>query len=259
MMLRLNLVADRNSLIPINYNYNLSAAIYRIIAKGDADFAELLHKRGYGKGFKFFTFSLIDAPFKVLGDRLKLVGNHASVLVSFHVPEAMENFIKGLFQSEQLVIEDYKSKSSFFVESISIEKNLLESYKDDERIEVELNPKSPIVAGLQNDLGNYIFLSPDDDRYVNSLIYNWTNKIKTIEQNEQVSQLSMKLISTNRPFKSKLITIKANTPQETKIRGWLNFKLIVKAEKRYVNLLQNTGVGIYNSMGMGCVQIKVNI
>ena len=45
--------------IPVNYQYPLSAAIYRIIAKGDAQYVSFLHERGYGKGFKLFTFSLI--------------------------------------------------------------------------------------------------------------------------------------------------------------------------------------------------------
>ncbi len=50
------------AIIPINYQYPLSAAIYRILAKVDADYATFLHEKGYvvGEGlkhFKLFTFS----------------------------------------------------------------------------------------------------------------------------------------------------------------------------------------------------------
>lgn len=46
-----------NAVIPINYQYPLSAAIYKILQKGDSEYAQFLHEEGYGKGYKFFTFS----------------------------------------------------------------------------------------------------------------------------------------------------------------------------------------------------------
>ncbi len=46
--------------LPLSYQYELSAWIYRIIGSADSDFAEFLHSKGYGRGkkrFKLFTFS----------------------------------------------------------------------------------------------------------------------------------------------------------------------------------------------------------
>lgn len=48
---------DGGGKLPINYQYPLSAAIYRILSKGDREYARFLHEEGYGKGYKFFTFS----------------------------------------------------------------------------------------------------------------------------------------------------------------------------------------------------------
>ena len=50
------------SVIPINYQYPLSAAIYKVLDKADSDYAAFLHKKGYRaagslKNFKLFTFS----------------------------------------------------------------------------------------------------------------------------------------------------------------------------------------------------------
>lgn len=67
----------------------------------------------------------------------------------------------------------------------------------------------------------------------------------------------MEVIPAKQPFKSRLITIKADTPEQTKIRGWMNFTLKVTAERRFVELLLNAGVGVYNSMGSGCVGVKM--
>lgn len=167
--------SGKNDKIPINYTYPLSAAIYRIIAKGNADYAEFLHGRGYGKGFKLFTFSQLNGPFKLTGDRLRLNGMEASFQVAFHLPEAMESFVKGLFQSEQVDIADKQSKISFSVKSVESISNPLQQYKDNELINIQVKPLSPIVAGLQNEKGNYDFSSPEDPRFVESLLYNWYN------------------------------------------------------------------------------------
>src|SRR5690554_5850875 len=110
-----------HTVIPLNYQYAMSAAIYKILARGDKDYARFLHEKGYGKGFKLFTFSQLNVPFKIEGaqkDRMRLIGNEAHFQIAFHLPEAMENFVKGLFQNEQIDIADKKSKGSFKVKSV---------------------------------------------------------------------------------------------------------------------------------------------
>lgn len=258
--MKLYLLLQSNSLhkiIPVNYQYPLSAAIYRIIAKGDAGYARFLHEKGYGKGFKFFTFSQLNVPFKIEGDRMRLMGDEAGLQVAFHLPQAMESFVKGLFQSEQIDIADKKSKVSFSVKSVESLPNPLQQYKEHELVNIQLKPLSPIVAGLQNEKGNYDFLSPEDKRFTESLVYNWRSKITTCYDPATGSDalLMMEVVPMKQPFKSRLMTIKADTPEETKIRGWMNFGLKVTGERRFVELLMNAGAGVYNSMGCGCVEV----
>ncbi len=265
MRFKISLEKKQGDSIPINYNYPLSAALYRIIAKGNAEYAAFLHEKGYGKGFKFFTFSQLNTAFKIEGDRMKLMGNEADFQIAFHLPEAMESFIKGLFQSEQIDIADKKSKVSFTVKSVESLPNPLQQYKENEIINVQLKPLSAIVAGIQNENGNYDFLAPDDVRFTESLIYNWRNKIATCYDNASVDTLQcnvptdallmMEIVKMKYPPKSRLITIKSDTAQETKIRGWMNFGLKVTGEKRFVELLMNVGAGVYSSQGMGCVRV----
>lgn|GEM_PF-333985 len=247
---------ESHTVIPINYQYPLSAAIYRILAKGDSAYADFLHEQGYGKGFKLFTFSQINVPFGIVGDRLQLKSNEASLIVAFHLPQAVENFVKGLFQSERIEIADRKSKARFTVKSIESLPNTLQSYKENEIVPVQLQVLSPVVAGLQNEKGYYDFLSPNDPRFKESLIYNWRNKIASCygEEASQNALLMLELNAYKNPPRSRLITIKADTEQETKIRGWINFKLKATAEKRFVELLLNAGIGLYNSQGMGCLE-----
>jgi CRISPR-associated endoribonuclease Cas6 len=242
--------------IPINYQYPLSAAIYHIISKGDAAYASFLHEKGYGKGFKFFCFSQINCPFKIEGDRLRLLYNELSFYVSFHLPEAMESFVKGLFQSQQVDIADKKSKASFTVKSVESIPNPLQGHKENEIVSFQLSPLSPVVAGLQNEKGNYEFLSPEDLRFAPGIVYNWREKIKACYDDviSNAALLMVDLEFMKNPPKSRLITIKADTDAETKIRGWMNFGLKVTGEKRFVELLLDAGTGVYNSQGMGMVE-----
>ncbi len=241
--------------IPINYQYPLSAAIYRIIAKGDSQYANFLHEKGYGKGFKFFTFSQINCPFKINADRLILLDNELNFQIAFHLPQAAESFVKGLFQSEKIEIADKISRASFLVKSVESLPDSLQSYSDNEIINIQLKPLSPVVCGTPDDKGNYEFHSPDDSRFVENILYNWRNKISTSYDpaTGTGALLMAEIIPMNSPPKSRLTTIKANTTEETKIRGWMNFGLKVTGEKRYVNLLINAGAGIYNGVGCGCV------
>ena len=256
MKFRVKLSSISESLvIPVNYQYPLSAALYRIIAKGDEEYGFFLHEKGYGKGFKLFSFSQLKVPFKIQGDRLQLLSNEVEFMVSFHIPEAMENFVKGLFQSETIDIADKKSKVRFKVKSVESVPNSLQTFKDREIISLQLNLLSPVVAGIPNEKGNYDFLSPDDPRFSESLIFNWRSKIaacydKTLAE---TAILLVEVLRTKYPFKSRLITIKADKEEETKIRGWMNFRLKVTGERRFVELLVNAGVGVYNSMGCGCM------
>ena len=279
LLLTLNSGKEKQ-LIPINYQYPLASAIYKILQNADADYAEFLHEKGYGKGFKLFTFSDIKCPFKIDGDRLILLSNKIELVVCFHLPKAAETFIKGLFISQQIDIADKKSKTHFTVEQVESLVSPLDNIRSDglrltgiveplpssldpsdknDEVEILLKPLSPVVCGLKNEKGNYDFLSPMDARYEEMLFKNWEEKCKAVFEKEEAEQIMangfIRVIFLKNPPKSRLVTIKANTEAETKIRGFNNFNIQIKGKKEAVELLLNSGVGLYNSQGMGCVEV----
>ena len=112
---------ENKSLLPFNYQYPLSAAIYKIIERADSAFSIFLHDQGYSTGnktFKLFTFSDIQTPFVRHGDRMLLTTRNAELIVCFYMPLAAENFIKGLFINQQLEVADAKSKVVFSITGI---------------------------------------------------------------------------------------------------------------------------------------------
>jgi CRISPR-associated endoribonuclease Cas6 len=135
----------------------------------------------------------------------------------------------------------------------------LGQFKEDDEVEISLKPLSPVVCGLKNEKRNYDFLSPMDDRYEEMLFVNWEEKCKATFEKKEVDQVMagafIQVFFFKNPPKSRLIAIKANTDAETKIRGFNNFKINVKGKKEAVELLLNSGLGLYNAQGMGCVEI----
>ncbi|WP_212003206.1 CRISPR-associated endoribonuclease Cas6 [Chitinophaga sp. HK235] len=253
-----------NSVIPINYQYPLSAVIYKILARGDAEYATFLHDRGYTrdnslKAFKLFTCSDLNTPFRIKGDRLCLLSNEAVLILSFHLPQAASTFIKGLFMNQQVEIADFKSKAAFTISSVEILPPLFAENGAHSQ-EVTLEPISPIVCGQKSANGHYNFLSPEHEAFCDLILFNWQEKHRTLYGEEATkavfedAKISVQLMSN--PPKSRLTTIKAGTPGETKIRGYMNFLLKAKANADALSLLINSGVGIYNSLCMGSVAIK---
>jgi CRISPR-associated endoribonuclease Cas6 len=244
--------------LPVNYQYPLSAVIYKIIQKADAGFATFLHNTGYGKGFKLFTFSDILTPFKMQGDRMQLLNNKAEVNICFYLPDAAENFIKGLFMNQEIEIADKISRVGFHVSQIE---SIAENINDGENQAVILQPMSPVVTGIKNEKGNYSYLNPQDSIFVESLVHNWIEKYKAVYNPDDAilekikDQIQLKILFFRNPPQQRLITIKAGTREETKIRGYKKFRLEITAPKEMLKIALGAGLGLYNAQGMGCMEI----
>jgi CRISPR-associated endoribonuclease Cas6 len=246
------------SILPVNYQYPLAAVIYHILSQADKDYASFLHNKGYCvpgslKAFKLFTFSDIKTPFKIIRDRLQLLTTQAELVACFHLPEAAENFIKGLFISRDIELADKKSKASFSVSSIEA---ISRALSDDPFQEILLRPLSPVVCGIKNERGNYDYLAPGDDRYIEMLLQNWKAKYAALygwQCEQDMQDADIRVLYYANPPKSRLVTIKANSVAETRIRGFVNFQLKIRGKKEALELLLNSGAGLYNAMGMGCV------
>lgn len=263
MRLRLTLATNEfNPVLPVNYQYPFSAAIYKIIQRADATYSAFLHNSGYGenhKRFKLFTFSDLNVPFQIVNDRLLLKRDNAKLVVCFHLPQAAENFIKGLFMHQQLEIADVKSKATFIVQQIEAVSNELINDRliNDQLMNISVQPLSPIVTGRKNDKGYYDYRSPSDADFTDCLLHNWTEKYKTVNNVDEnclqqiKEQTKIKVHLFSRQPQQRLITFKQGTAEETRIRGYMKFRLQLTASKEMVKLALNAGLGLYNSMGCG--------
>lgn len=255
---------NEDAIIPINYGYPLSAVIYRILRKADKEYADFLHEKGYArhnslKAFKLFTCSDIQAPFRITGNRIHLLTREITFTVSFHIPLAAEGFVKGLFLQQEIEIADRSSRAVFLISGVELIPSVFPaSANKDDVHELLLHPVSPVVCGFKKDSPYYKYLSPQDDDFTWLILRNWKEKYAALHGMEKTesdfSDVTLKVILYNNPPKSRLVTIKAGTPAETKIRGYTNFRMLVRGRQEVLELLLDAGVGLYNSLCMGAVE-----
>ncbi len=262
MRLKIGLLTDEtNGILPVNYQYPLSSAIYRIISSSDQAYAEFLHSHGYQKTgslktFKLFTFSDLKTPFKINKDRLIMTSNEANFIACFHMPEALTHFVQGLFLNEHIDIADKISRVRFAVKQVET----LPLFPDsgDDLLEVILQPLSPLVVSVVNENDRQDFLYPGDERFATALLSNWKDRYSVVYGKEQADvdfEEAYVAVVNPEKAKSRLITIKSGTRAETKIRGMVGFKIRVIAKARVLNLALDAGVGRYCSQGFGCMGV----
>jgi CRISPR-associated endoribonuclease Cas6 len=85
------LPTNRNTAIPFNYQYALSAVIYHKIAVASKEYAHFLHQKGYAvndysKQFKFFTFSYLEGKFSDAKGALVLQSPETGFLLAATCP-----------------------------------------------------------------------------------------------------------------------------------------------------------------------------
>lgn len=255
--IELQLIDRRINMLPINYQYELSAWIYHTIHFANPVFSEWLHDKGYSTGsqrFKFFTFSNLEIPhggYKVEGDRLKLISETCRLQISFLIEEAATPFITGIFQHQDFVLGDIHSRVPFKVYRIE---RLPDPIFTNNMIFTTLSPvvvgKSRIAEGGKGTE----YLSPEDKDYEWLFFQNLVRKVEVSYPGfeitpDQIAECSFQLMG--KP-KSKMIAIKNNKQEATKVKGYL-FRFSIKAPPEWIRVGYFSGFGEKNGVGMGSV------
>lgn len=245
-----------NQLIPINYQYPISACIFKIISSSNSEYADWLHRIGYKSGykrFKMFTFSnlFIRNP-EVFSGRIAIKEKNISFEFSTISDKTIENVIIGLFKNQRIDIHTTTTKSGFLIKTIEC------IPQPEFKKTMIFRTLSPIVLSkkvIYNEKESAYFLKPEDEDYVEHFKRNIFEKYLayTLTNQEQINDLRIEDIDILGSTKSKLITIKEGTPEEHKMKGYLfDFKITGSIE--LIKLCYETGFGTQCSLGMGCVR-----
>lgn len=182
MRLLIHLTA-KDSVIPINYNYFLSIAIYKILQFGSPDFSEFLHSKGYvlnGKMYKLFSFALEFNSMIIENHSINLLSPEAKLYItSPMVDDFLQNFVLGSFHNQALVI-------AFGISSVRFEIKQIETLPEPVFDKINyFKPLSPIVLSTRrfwkNKETQYFYRYSDNINHINlAFNINLKNKYELI-------------------------------------------------------------------------------
>lgn len=252
---------ERNTVLPINYQYPLSAWIYRTLEQGDPVLAEFLHEEGYAgdshRRFKFYSFSELRTPgARVQGDRLVLKQPEARFAISFLADRAAQTMVMGLFKrAEPSWLGDEQSGGRFAVSAVEMQ--MLPPMQGS----ADFFTASPAVVSVADtdeagQLGKK-FLSPFDEGYETQFLGNLRQKYTAarqaglLEDTGGVPEIRYELLSHQ--AKEKRIDLLRGRPGYTRVRGY-KFRFRLHAPEPMLRLAMLAGVGEKNAMGFGAVE-----
>ncbi len=254
MRFKIILIPDKKTFgdrIPLNYQYECSAVIYKILSQSDEAYSQWLHDNGFrmeGKQFKLFTFSRLKVDkWKIQGAYLQILSDKVEWEISFLPERSTQEFIQGLFKEQSFELGDRNAKVRFTVQGIE----LIPSPVFTQTMQFEC--LTPVCLNYKRDDGGYNYIDPEHVAAPELIKQNLLNKFEAYKGEAFIQNsipFDFKVLS--KP-KSSLITIKANTPEETRIRGFhCRFQLTAPAE--LMKIMYESGIGGKNSIGFGMVK-----
>ena len=250
--LNLSMINRKQNILPVNYQYELSAWIYKVINQSNPAFAEWLHNKGFSdakKQFRLFTFSNLNVRHReIAGDRLLIKSDPVELIISTLPGETIQHFMSGIFRDREFTLGDRISKVGFKIDSIeAIPAPTFTS-------EMIFRSLSPIFVSRKVAGHKYAqYLSPNNEGYLELIINNLKEKHRIftgLKYNSDDHDTELEILS---PPKQKGIAIKVNTLQASKLVGYhYNFK--IKADIELLRMGYYCGFGEKNSMGFGCCE-----
>lgn len=247
---------SRKAFLPIDYQYAMASAVYKLIAKGDHAYSRFLHDEGFSPGglkrFKLFTFSPLVLPQYTIWkekELFELHGNTLSFIVSFMADKAAEAFVKGMFRDQHISIGDRFNQLD--MEVTMVEAMPVPLFTNT----MQYRCLSPLVIELREPGQRYeTYVAPDDVQFGNLLIQNLVAKctaLNLLHAEAPLEKIPLQFLLTG-GYKSKLITIKPHTKEQTKVRGFV-FDFTLTAPEFIQEMGFYAGFGMNNAMGFGSV------
>lgn len=238
--------------IPINYQYELSAAIYHILSKASQTYSSWLHDNGFwvdNKSFKLFTFSRLIVPkYGIDKERQRLIikSNVVEWHLGFLPEKSTQQFIQGVFNEQQIEISDRISGASFAIREIQVMQSLTYSPV------MEFETMSPICVSRRNERGKANYLSPENPDYASGLLKGLLARYHALYGHDYEGNTSVdfQLLGKAKPV---LVKIKAETPEQTFVKGY-QYKFRLALAEDLMQIAYEGGLGEKCSLGFGMIK-----
>ncbi|MBK5261552.1 MAG: hypothetical protein JJE17_03130 [Peptostreptococcaceae bacterium] len=269
----------------MDYQYYISAWIYKVLKEADTEYATFLHEQGYGKDeshlYKLFCFDRLNFGKPKLWKEKKLFqifNDRIFLKVSFDVDEGAVNFIQGLFLDQRFYLGDKFNGIDFsvigvnvlpepdfsaIVETVADENHSVVEDADDTKktlesgdfiVCVKYRTVTPWVVSYKEKTDLYAkYLRPEHQMFVPCVIKHLTEKYNSLHE-DQVSDSDIHM-EVSQDYKRSGFLIKPGSKNETRVVGILcNFAFT--APVKIHKMIWSAGLCEKSSLGFGWVELK---
>jgi CRISPR-associated endoribonuclease Cas6 len=263
MRIQFSLACQRGTVIPINYQSEVSNWIFEVLSKAGSELTEWAKHKGYDftrRTFKHFTFSpLAIYPYEMNQERqeFKLQGNQVKVSISLYLDINFEHHVVGLFRQTPLMLGHFEGQPARFdVKHWQILPR--PQFKET----IQFKAVSPIsVTTIEEIKTNNPFLMPDSETYDISYFTHAVRRFKAAAQYKSLAEKQLLDPSFPMEFrligqaKSRLIHLRMSDTETAQIRGFA-YEFEVTMPIHLLEYCFLAGFGEYPYLGFGFVDLR---
>ncbi len=263
MRIQFSLSCQKGTIIPINYQSEISNWVFSVLSKAGAELQAHIQQRGFDLGsrnFKLFTFSpLAIYPYEMdqVKQEFKLLGNQVKLSISIYLDPTFEQQVVSLFRQLPLPLGTLEGQPAYFeVKHWQIMPRPV--FRDT----MQFKAMSPIsITSLEEVKNVNPYLLPDSEMYDISFFSHSVRRFKAAMQYKSLA--AMKLLDPAFPMhyrlmglaKSRLIHLKPNVENLPQLRGFA-YEFEVSLPPAMMEFCYYAGFGEFPHLGFGFVEMK---
>jgi CRISPR-associated endoribonuclease Cas6 len=263
MRIQFSLSCQKGTIIPINYQSEISFWVFTVLSKAGAELSTWVQQRGFdlhSRNFKLFTFSpLAIYPYEMdqVKQEFKLLGNQVKLNISLYLDPAFEQQVVHLFRQVPLSLGTLEGRpAQFEVKHWQIMPR--PHFKET----MQFKAVSPIsVTSVEDGKGPNLYPLPDSENYDISFFHHLVRRFKAAMQYKSLAQL--RLLDPAFPMqyrllgqaKSRLIHLKPNPEGISQLRGFV-FEFECSLPPALMEYSYYAGFGEFPHLGFGFADFK---
>jgi len=224
--------------IPVNYNYYIQSAIFKLLAEENTDFAEHLHNVADGgkTKYKFFTFGPLIGKSHFHDKQLYFEGD-----IRLEIRSASNDFIESLESAlkkrklfclgkHNLLVTDIQKTDYTITDSL-----------------LKIRTLTPIVSKTQTEDNKTVYYSPQDVMFIKRIRETFENKYAVFFGQPPQSTIDILPVNT-----CKKVVTKYKDTWITAYHGMYE----ICGDAKYLQSLYNVGLGVRTSQGFGMFDVR---
>lgn len=262
MRLKLELYSKETKVLPFNYHYQFSSAIYLLLKFGSPEFSSFLHNQGYklnGKPYKLFTFSVKFEKYRTTQNEIILESPRIYLTVtSPRIDDFIKNFVIGSFERTFFFISIGGNENKFLIKNMElIPEPVIKE-------EMKFSLQSPMVLSTVSEYNGKLsqyYLRPNEIDNINRILtINLQNKYELVYNKKSKGKIEIEWDENylqRHPRITKKITINEFGLHPVEIIG-IQAPFEIKGDPNLICIGYQCGFGEKNSMGFGMAEVLSN-